>query len=194
MTPNLRKSLPRGWVQPLALALGRLGLTPNTLTVLGLLLSAIGAVVLALGHLLMGGVLVLVSGLFDLMDGTLARATQRTSAFGAVLDSTFDRYGEALSLLGLLFYYLANGGTTEIVLIYVAIVGSLMVSYVKARAEGVGLSCDVGIFTRSERVFVLAVSLIIGQVLIGLWLLAVLANVTAVHRLLEVKKQAERRR
>src|SRR5438309_2277446 len=151
MASNFRNTLPRGWVTPLAVALGKIGLTPNALTILGLILSIVAGVTLALGYMLLGGVLILISGLFDLMDGTLARHTKQASPFGAILDSTFDRFGEAACLLGLLVYYLPQGGAIEIVLIYVAIVGSLMVSYVKARAEGLGVSCNVGLFTRPER-------------------------------------------
>src|SRR5690242_17911557 len=102
MVSSLRNALPRGWVTPLAIALGKLGLTPNSLTALGLVLSMAAGAVLAMGYMLLGGILILVSGLFDLMDGTLARHTKQASPFGAILDSTFDRYGEAASLLGLL--------------------------------------------------------------------------------------------
>src|SRR5688572_27014150 len=191
MVSNFRNALPRGWVTPLAIALGKLGFTPNALTILGLILSIIAGVVLSLGYMLWGGMLVLIAGLFDLMDGTLARHTQKASPFGAILDSTFDRYGEAAALLGLSVYYMVQGQTMEVVLIYLAIVGSLMVSYVKARAEGLGFSCNVGLFTRPERVFILALCLIIGQVQIGIWLLAIFANFTAMHRLLHVKSQMD---
>lgn len=192
MASGFRDALPRGWITPLAIALGKLGLTPNSLTVLGLILSIAAGVVLSLGFMLWGGILVLVAGLFDLMDGTLARHTKKASPFGAILDSTFDRYGEAAALLGLSIYYVSKGQTLEVVLIYLAIVGSLMVSYVKARAEGLGFSCNVGLFTRPERVFILALCLIIGQAQIALWLLAIFANVTAIHRLLHVKSQMDK--
>ncbi len=104
MVSSFRNALPRGWVTPLAVALGKMGLTPNDLTILGLILSMVAGVTLAFGYMLLGGVLILISGLFDLMDGALARHIKQASPFGAILDSTFDRFGEASGLLGLLVY------------------------------------------------------------------------------------------
>ncbi|MBI4498118.1 MAG: CDP-alcohol phosphatidyltransferase family protein [Chloroflexi bacterium] len=183
---------PKHWFLPLALALGRVGLTPNALTLIGLGLSGAGAALLALGHFFLGGVMVLVSGVFDSLDGQLARATQQSSAFGALLDSTLDRVSEAVLLFGLLVYYSGHQAQTEVLLINATLVGSVMVSYVKARAEGLGLRCDVGWFQRPERVVLLAVGLLANYPTGGwatpvvLWLLAVLTNVTAAQRVWHV--------
>ncbi len=186
---QVRRAFPRHWFLPVALALGRVGLTPNALSVIGFMLSLSGALLLAFGFFFFGGVMVLVSGVFDLLDGQLARATQQASSFGALLDSTLDRVSEAILLFGLLVYYSGHDAQMQVILIYVTLVGSLLVSYVKARAEGLGLRCDVGWFQRPERVVFLAVGLLLDYMVGGwatlavLWLLAIVTNITAVQRL-----------
>jgi len=169
--------------------LAKTGLNPNVLTVLGLLLAFGVAWILSTGHFFVGGFLVLVSGAFDLLDGALARASGRSTRFGALLDSTFDRFSEAAMFLGLLAYYADQGSHQELVLVGAGLVGSMMTSYVRARAEGLGLTCEVGIFTRPERVIVLAIGLILNQMLVVLWIIAVLANLIAWQRLFHVWRQ-----
>jgi len=137
-----------------------------------------------------GGALVLVAGLFDMLDGALARLSHRTTRFGAFLDSTLEvRYAEAVLMLGLLVPYLARPGSAEPLLIYAVLVGSLMVSYARARAEGLGLRCEVGWAPRPERIFLLALGLIVDQVLPVLIILAVITNFTAVQRIVHVWRQ-----
>lgn len=196
---QVRRAFPRHWFLPIALALGRVGLTPNAVSAIGVGLSIAGALVLAQGYFFFGGVMVLVSGAFDLLDGQLARATKQASPFGALLDSTLDRLSEAVLLFGLLVYYSGQQAQGEVLLIYAAVIGSLMVSYVKARAEGLGLKCDVGWLQRGERVVFLAAGLILDYVTGGwsmtltLWLLAALTNATAVQRVWHVWSQLDRR-
>jgi len=166
--------------------------TPNILTLIGLAVSGVAGVMIALDYLLLGGVLVLVSGVFDLLDGPLARATGQTTRFGAVLDSTCDRLGEAAVLLGLLVLYLDHHSFWEPILIYTTLVTSVLVSYVRARAEGLGLKCEVGIFTRAERVAVLALGLMVGYwidkaVLVSLCVLTAFALVTVIQRLVHIR-------
>ncbi len=173
--------------------LAKTGLSPNALTVLGLMLAVGVAWILAAGHFFLGGFLVLLSGAFDLLDGAVARASGRSSRFGALLDSTFDRFSEAALFLGLLAYYANQGSYQELVLVGAALVGSMMTSYVRARAEGLGLTCEVGIFTRPERVIVLAIGLIFNQMLVVLWIIAVLANLIAWQRLFYVWQQVRKR-
>ena len=146
----------------------------------------------ALNHLLIGGVLVLVAGLFDILDGALARFTNRTTRFGALLDSTFDRLSEALLLFGLLILYLNSDYTIEILLIFGVMVGSFLISYIRARAEGLGIECKTGLFTRAERVIILALGLIVNQVLIALIILAVFTFITVVQRLVHVWQQTRK--
>ena len=172
--------------------LAKMGLSPNVLTALGLMLALVVAWILSTGHFFLGGFLVLLSGAFDLLDGAVARASGRSTRFGALLDSTFDRFSEAALFLGLLAYYANQGSYQELVLVGAALVGSMMTSYVRARAEGLGLTCEVGIFTRPERVIVLAIGLILNQMLVVLWIIAVLANLIAWQRLFHVWRQIAR--
>ena len=135
--------------------------------------------------------LVLVAGLFDALDGSLARTMGRSSRFGAFLDSTLDRFSEATVYLGLLIYYTRQGAREETVLIYATIVGSLMVSYARARAEGIGVECKVGLLTRLERVGLLVIGLVINQVRWTLWILAIFTNFTALQRMWHVWRSTD---
>ncbi len=176
----------QGIVNPIAGLINRTGLTPNMLTFIGLLLNVGVAAVLAGGSIRLGGWLLLFAASFDALDGALARLTGRQSRFGAFFDSTLDRYSEAVIYGGLLIYYVDQGVRTEPLLVYAAIIGSLMVSYSRARAEGLGLECKVGIATRLERVLIIAAGLILNQVTLALWLVAILSNLTAVQRIVYV--------
>jgi CDP-diacylglycerol--glycerol-3-phosphate 3-phosphatidyltransferase len=171
---------------PMATLLGKLGLTPNMLTLLGLATMLGVAAVLAMGNTRLGGVLFLLSGLFDALDGTLARVTHRKTRFGAFLDSTCDRYADAAILAGVMVPFLRAGQHTEVILAFVSIIGSVMVSYTRARAEGIGLECKVGLLTRLERFLIIAAALILDQVTPVLWLLAILTNLTALQRIVHV--------
>ncbi len=170
----------------LAGMLDALGLSPNALTIIGLVLNLVVAGILATGNLRVGGILVLLASLFDGLDGALARHTGRVTKFGAFFDSTLDRYAEAALFTGLVWHFTTIGARQEAVLAVVALFGSLAVSYTRARAEGLGLSCSVGILTRAERIVVLSVGLAAGLPLITLWVLAVLTHVTAIQRMVHV--------
>jgi phosphatidyl-myo-inositol alpha-mannosyltransferase len=174
--------------------LGRSGISPNMMTTIGLLLTLTVTATLASGHLAWGGVLVLVTSAFDMLDGALARATDRKSTFGAFFDSTVDRYTEALVLLGLLLYYdhLPTAGY-EVVWIYLGIVGSLMVSYTRARAEALGFECKVGLLGRPERIILLAIGLLVGWVSFALAILAIFTNFTAAQRVFHVWREDRKR-
>ena len=170
--------------------LARLGLTPNALTLIGLLLNALVAGVLALGHPVLGGVLVLVANAFDMLDGALARVSGKGSRFGAFFDSTLDRYAEALIYLGVMAWLVRLGDSWSLLAAYLSVVGSFMVSYSRARAEGLGVQGEVGWLPRPERILLLALALIVHQYLLApvLWLLAVMTNFTALQRILYAKK------
>ena len=179
--------------------LAKLGLTPNWITLLGLLVACVSAYLLSVGQLAAGGAALLISGAFDLFDGALARATGRVTTFGAFLDSAIDRVSEIVVLLGLLVYYLGRPSTSGAVLVYVALAGSIMVSYVRARAEGLGVDCKVGLMTRPERVAALGIALIVGQwwnpaVQVVLGIIAALTIVTAGQRMIHVRRELARRR
>jgi CDP-diacylglycerol--glycerol-3-phosphate 3-phosphatidyltransferase len=176
-------------VRPLA----AIGVTPNVATFLGLLLNGLAAAVLATGQLRIGGALVLLAGIFDMFDGALARIQNKKTTFGAFLDSTVDRYSEGLVLLGILLY--ATGQppsvtrTWVVALTYVAGLSSLMVSYAKARAEGLGLECKIGLMARPERVLLLSVGLLLGGSAGLVWTigaLAITSTATAIQRMVHV--------
>ena len=186
---QLRKNLGSRVANPIAQVLSRSGLKPDMLTFIGLGINIAAAYFLAVGHFLLGGGLILLAGLFDLLDGALARFTMQTTKFGAILDSTVDRISEAAVLCGLLMFYIPKESTLEIVLILLVLIGSFLVSYIRARAEGLGLECQVGLFTRAERIIVLAIGLLVGQLLITLWILVVFVYVTVIQRLVYLRKE-----
>jgi len=188
---DIRRNLAYRITNPIVGILSKSGITPNALTFINLALNIVAAYVIATNHLVLGGVLVLVAGLFDLLDGALARFTKQTTKFGAILDSTVDRISEAAILCGLLILYLGRGGRLEIVLIFAVLIGSFLVSYVRARAEGLGWQCQVGLFTRAERVIVLAIGLLINQIFIALCVLVAFAFITVVQRLVYLWKQGK---
>jgi CDP-diacylglycerol--glycerol-3-phosphate 3-phosphatidyltransferase len=176
----------QGVVAPVARFFARLGFHPNTLTIIGFVLSVGVAVLLATGRLMLAGWLLLIVAPLDAFDGALARFLNAKSRFGAFLDSTLDRLSDLALLFGLMIHYLLQGLTAEVVLAGVAMVGSVMVSYARARAEALDFDCKVGLFTRLERTLVLIVGLIIGRPTVALWILAVGTNLTVLHRILHV--------
>ncbi|MEZ4768238.1 MAG: CDP-alcohol phosphatidyltransferase family protein [Caldilineales bacterium] len=198
LTAWLRKTF-RGVLEAVARFFNRLGVTPNQLTLIGLVLQSIVAVVIATGYLRLAGILLIFFSIFDAFDGTLARMTGQVSRFGAFFDATIDRYAEAIVLFGLLVYYAGQpDSSTQTLLIYAAIVGSLLVSYTRAKAESLNIPCKDGILTRAERVVLLVIGLLLGTwqpiaalpdaLTIVLWLLAILSNVTAIQRVLVVRR------
>jgi CDP-diacylglycerol---glycerol-3-phosphate 3-phosphatidyltransferase len=184
-TDSLRRAF-KFILDPLSKFLAWYGVAPNVLTVFGFLLHFGVAYLLYTGSFFWGGLAMAGASAFDGVDGALARASGKTTKFGAFLDSTLDRYSEAVVYLGLLAYYGRNGQVLPQILVYGTIIGSLLVSYTRARAEGLGVECKEGLFTRVERVLVLCFFLLINQMVIGLAVLALLANVTAVQRIYAV--------
>ncbi|HYC06832.1 MAG TPA: CDP-alcohol phosphatidyltransferase family protein, partial [Candidatus Binatia bacterium] len=171
VSPALRQRV-RGLAVPVATALGRLGLTPNALTVIGFLGTCVAAYAAAQQAWLAAGILVLVFGIFDLFDGALARATNRVSRFGAFLDSTFDRSGELIVYLGLLWGTLDFGLWAPDILVAWAMAASTMVSYTRAKAESLGFASGtgmaaVGLAPREVRLAILSVGLIVAGILPG---------------------------
>ncbi|MBV9101637.1 MAG: CDP-alcohol phosphatidyltransferase family protein [Candidatus Dormibacteraeota bacterium] len=169
-------------------------MSPNALTVAGLLICAAAAALVAAGYLTAGGVVLLVASLFDILDGALARVTGKTYRYGAFLDSTIDRYAEAFTYIALLWFFIFHTHhTLEPMLIIFALTGSLLVSYVRARAQSLGFDCDGGVLARPERVVITVIGLIVNPLLVwALWILAVLTNVTAVQRIVLVWRQSRR--
>jgi len=191
MFSDLARQLSTRLLVGTARVLHRLGISPNLLTFVAFWIVASVSIVLALGELRLGGILLLLTAWLDAVDGTLARMTGQTSRFGAFLDSTLDRYAESIIYLGLLFHYLNHYSRTNIILIYLTIVGSLIISYARARAEAVNIPCKEGLLTRFERLAILVLGLIFLRVDWALWILAPLSNFTAIQRIVVVWLRAQ---
>jgi CDP-diacylglycerol--glycerol-3-phosphate 3-phosphatidyltransferase len=190
---RIRKISTRYVEQPAAQLLEKLGLSPNHLTIIGLLLSGATAYLLANGQFVAGGILLMLASALDMADGSLARLQGRASDAGALLDSTADRVSEAVVFLGLLLFYINSSSLPEELLIFLALTSSFMVSYLRARGEGLGVDCKVGVMTRPERVVVLAAGLLINQVVIALGIIAVMAFLTALHRFWHIQNELSKR-
>ena len=181
-------------LDPVGAFLNRLCLTPNNVTILGLVGNTLGAYFLSQGQMRLGGVLILLMGPVDALDGTMARLRGESTKFGAFVDSVTDRYSELVIFGGLLFYYRQEGETLSTLVVYAAAVGSVLVSYIRARAQALGYDTRVGVLTRMERYLVLAPALVINWPLIGLWIIALLANLTTLQRILDVRRQTRDKR
>jgi CDP-diacylglycerol--glycerol-3-phosphate 3-phosphatidyltransferase len=184
-------------------ALGRVPLTPNQVTVVGLLLTFAAAILVAFGELRWAGVVLIVAGTCDILDGALARSTHTSYPYGAFLDSTLDRYSEGAIYIGLAAYFMTAGGPYQrwlVLATFAALAGSFLVSYVRARAQSLGFTCESGLFARPERVVVTVIGLVFSGVLGGwplyavVFLLAVLTNLTALQRIREVWLQGRAQR
>ena len=192
---EVRKTAAYYITQPMVRLLAKTPITPNAISWFGFLVAIGAAALITTGHLFAAGFVVLIAGFFDILDGALARRTNQTTRFGAVLDSTLDRLAEAVLLLGILFLYAKEQLVAEILLVGLALLGSLLVSYIRARAEALGLECDVGLFTRAERVFVLALGLLLNQIdnalVIALAIIAIFSFITVGQRLIYVWQQTK---
>jgi len=183
----------RGYLLQVGQLVARTGVTPNQLTLIGLGLNVIVAIVIATGEFRLGGVLLLIASAFDMLDGAVARATQSISKIGGFLDSTLDRYSEIVVYLGVLIYLLdTDDARTASILVVVASTGALMISYARAKAESIGYTASVGLAARPERVVLLALFLIFGWTIWALWLLAFVTHITAITRIVHVWRLASR--
>jgi CDP-diacylglycerol--glycerol-3-phosphate 3-phosphatidyltransferase len=191
---HLRRLFSRTVEGPSVAVLHRLGVTPNQLTLAGLAIAGVAAWLLATGHFVIAALVLLFSGFFDLLDGALARRTGQSTPFGAVLDSVADRVGEAGLFLGLLVWAQQRGDATALILSYVAVVTSFLVSYARSRAEGIGIQGAVGFAGRAERIVILAIGLLLGYPSIALAVISALAAVTFVQRVLHVWWTAGRKK
>ena len=181
----------RGILDPIGAFFNRIGLTPNTMTILGLIGNTIGAFLLSQGQFTYGGLIILAMGPVDALDGTMARLRGEPSEFGAFVDSVTDRYSELVIFGGLLIYYVLAGDWVMALVTYFAASGSVMVSYIRARASSLGYDTKVGILTRMERYLVLAPTLVLGYPWVGLWIIAILANITALQRIWDIRVQTQ---
>ncbi len=182
-------------LDPLVGVLARTGVSPNALTVAGFLLNVVAGALIAAGHPFWGGAMMALIGMpFDAVDGAVARKLGRQSKFGAFFDSTLDRLAEGALLAGLGYYFAVRGDAPSVLVTFVALVGSFMVSYTRARAEGLGLECKVGLFSRFGRFLLLAAGLLSSAVfptslVILIWALAILTTYTTIERIVHVHRE-----
>jgi CDP-diacylglycerol--glycerol-3-phosphate 3-phosphatidyltransferase len=175
-------------LRPLVRWLSVLRVRPDTLTVIGWTLALGAAVLFGLGYARVAGLVMLLGGVFDALDGAVARETNRMSSFGAFLDSTLDRISEAAVFVGLIFFYAAANRPYEALLAGVAMTFSLLTSYTRARAEGLNINCEVGLLERAGRVLILSLLSVIGLPTVGLALVAAGALITTAQRILHVRR------
>lgn len=181
------------YLDPIAGFFNRLGIRPNTVTIFGLLGTIGCAVFIAYGKMTVAGILLLLMGPVDAMDGALARLRHEASDWGAFVDAVTDRYSELFLFLGFMIFYLLKMNPTGVLLAYLAAAGSILVSYVKARADASKLNANVGLLTRVERYIVLIPGLIFNLPFPALIIIAFLANFTALQRILRVRRDARQR-
>ncbi len=186
---NWRRNIAAPVVTPIAKLLAHTPFTPDFITVLGFVMTCGAAALVASHNLMWGGIGVLAAGLMDTFDGALARQTGRVSRFGAVLDSTLDRLSEGVVLLGIIFVLARDGSALGAALAGATLMLSFSVSYIRARAEGMGVECTEGWFTRVERVIVIALGLIFNQIIIAMSVVAVLSLVTVFQRLVVASRK-----
>ena len=209
MTMAELRLIPKHWVagfdaviEPIARFLINLRVHPHVITFSGLAISILAFNFFRQGFFFWGGLMVVLAGICDVLDGKLARETNRMSKFGALMDSTIDRYSEVLVFLGLAVFFLKTHSHIAY-LIILAIAGSFMVSYTRARAEGLGIACKVGIMKREERITYLAIGTLVGSIFINLgmaktgtylviatiWFIAIFANITAIQRVIFIRNE-----
>lgn len=180
---------------PLSAAIGRTSISPNALTIIGLLLTLGSAVLVWYGHFVTAAILFTAGSLFDMLDGAVARLSERVTPMGAFLDSTFDRVGEGVVLTAIALAYAREGNLWMVGAAFATMIGSFLVSYARARAEALGLECKVGLMTRPERLVLIGLGLLLqkfGVLPPVMYILAVLTAVTVLQRILHVRKQFSR--
>lgn len=179
----------RQLLHPLVRLLSALRVRPDTLTIMGWALAVVAAVLFGMGHVRAAGAVMLFGGLFDALDGAVARESNRMSDFGAFLDSTLDRISEAVVFVGIIFFYASMDQAPAALLAGAAMTFSLLTSYTRARAEGLGIRCEVGLLERAGRVVLLSAFSMLGFLAVGIALVAAGALVTTVQRILHVRRE-----
>jgi CDP-diacylglycerol--glycerol-3-phosphate 3-phosphatidyltransferase len=167
------------------------GINPNVLTVIGFLITLLGAYFFAEGYFRWAGAAIILAGLFDMLDGRVARLTGRVTPFGGFLDSVLDRYSDLLLLIGLLIFYGRAGRFWYIALVAVVMIGSVMTSYTRARAENLIPTCKVGFLERPERIVLLLIGAFFDRMAAVLWVIAVLSTWTVIHRVVYTWQQSK---
>jgi phosphatidylglycerophosphate synthase len=177
--------------RPLGPFAKRISLAPNVITIAGFIITAIAAAVITF-NLRVGGLLIIAGGLFDMLDGIIARTNGKSTAFGAFLDSTLDRYSDAFIFIGVAWYFFNEGNLTGVLLTAGSLVGALLVSYVRARAEGLAIQCKLGFMERPERVVLLSFGCITGLLFETIAILFVFSHFTVIQRIAHVYRETSR--
>jgi CDP-diacylglycerol--glycerol-3-phosphate 3-phosphatidyltransferase len=164
-------------------ALSLFRIHPNMLTAIGLVINIVAAVLFATGHFFSAGLVIVCAGLFDMVDGRVARTTNTATSFGAFFDSVIDRYSDMVLFIGLLVYYSRAEQLVYVILVGLVMAGSVMISYTRARAESLIPTCKVGFLERPERIVLIIIGALINRMEPVLWIMAVLSNITVVHRI-----------
>jgi CDP-diacylglycerol--glycerol-3-phosphate 3-phosphatidyltransferase len=171
--------------------IARIGIPPNVLTSIGLLFALIAAYHFALGRFFLAGILTICSGIFDLLDGKVAEATGTTSPFGAFLDSVVDRYSDTAVLVGLILFYTKEENVLYVIATSITLIGFIMVSYTKSRAETLIGECQVGLMERPERILVLSLAALLNRMDVGIWILLIFTHLTAFQRIFYTWKKSK---
>lgn len=180
--------------EPLTRTLQRLHVTPNQITVVGTLLNVAAAVLVAMDRYIAAGIVFLVAGCFDMLDGALARSANMVTPFGAFFDSTLDRFSEGVMLAAIAYSFAQQGRGLDVALVVIALLGSLMVSYTRARAESLGAECKVGIMSRPERIILIALGLFFRVLMpYAIYVLVALTTVTVIQRVVHTYRQLRAR-
>ncbi len=173
-----------------ALALSKIN--PNVLTFLGLVINMVAATFLAFGRFRTAGFVIIFAGLFDMVDGRVARATNQVTRFGGFFDSVLDRYSDLALLVGLLVYYGTINRAFYVVLTAIVMTASVMISYTRTRAENIIPTCKVGFLERPERIVLLIIGALFDHMAPVLWVIAVLGNLTVIHRMIFTYQESKR--
>jgi len=171
--------------RPLASIAGRININPNIITVVGFMITILAAITIP-ENTLVGGFLILLGGFFDMLDGAIARINNRATNFGAFLDSVIDRYADSFLLLGFSVYFYKMQMVTGFFLCFGTLIGALIISYTKARAEGLGEDCQTGLMERPERILLMAFAAITGLVFSVMWIMLILTHITVIQRIYHV--------
>ena len=191
LIPESLQNILMNLLAPLIRVLTRWEVHPNIFTLAGVVITSMAAAALMMGHLRIGGVLILIGGLCDSIDGSLARSSGKASRFGALFDSAIDRYSEFVMFLGVVTYFVMLSDYAAAVVAFIALCGSIMVSYTRARAESLGFESNTGLMQRAERIILLGAGALIHPLTFKLtiWLVAIFANITAIQRIRHAAKQ-----
>jgi len=192
MLSNIIGKICTAILDTLVRGISKLGVGPNLLTFFGFLITILSAFYLAQGNFFYAGIVIIFSGIFDMLDGRLARITNNVTKFGAFFDSVLDRYSDMILFLALMVHYIKNQQMIYVLLSGIVMIGAIMTSYTRARAESLVPTCKVGFLERPERLVLLIIGTIFGRMAAVLWVMAVLSNLTVVHRILHTWKESSK--